>query len=354
MKNFLLKTLLLTTLAFTFFSCESDDDEPWVKPKMSEGVYILHLGKDGNNDSKLSYYDIEGNKLTADVFDNINSKPLGDLGEDMIIYGSKMYITVLNSNIIYVTDLESKILNTIQPKNDANQPLSPYGLVSHNGKVYASLYGGFVVQIDTTSMEITKQMSVGTYPEKMVVMNNKLYVSNTRTPSDSISVINLSSFTRENNIKVAVNPSQMVSDDNGTLYVGAMGDYVDNPAELQKIDTKNNNAVTTLSNDMVSQMTFDSNANRVLFLAYNSSYAIELGYYDIATNKVENKSFVSENIDNASNITIDPVSGYFYIATSDYVSEGAVNVYTSEGTFVKTFKTGGLNPVKLSFIKGNN
>ena len=57
-------------------------------------------------------------------FKEANGKNLGDLAQDMLVYKERLYIAVYNSKILFVTDLEGKILGEIVATADG-KTLSP-------------------------------------------------------------------------------------------------------------------------------------------------------------------------------------------------------------------------------------
>lgn len=365
MNKLLLKGVVFSMLAVGFMSCESDDDEPWVEPFIStSGIYVLNQGTMGQNDAGLVYFDGSNDVLTEGIIENRNGGiKLGNTAQDMLIYGSKMYITVTKSNKIFITDLKGKILkranNTdaiISPLEN-NMPLEPHSLVADQGKVYVTLYGGYVARIDTTDLDIETKMAVGKHPEKMTIVKNKLYVANAWDPSDSISVINLSDFKRESAIKVAVNPDKITSDKNNNIYVLSTGNYGNVKPTLQKIDPETN-AVSIIGTDVATQMTIDGDRLLLIYkdpTDYSGSAVASLQYYDIAKGTVVNKSFVSGdvNLADASNISIDPANGNIYIATTDYVSNGSMYIFKSNGEYIKSFNTKGLNPSGAFFLSAS-
>jgi len=365
MKKILLKSILFSMLTFTLISCSDDDNnEPWVEPEYTTtGIYVLNSGSQSLNiDAALTYYDNDKNITTGDVFLNKNEITLGNGGQDMVIYGSKMYITVTESNCIYVTDKTGKLLKyddgtdaIIKPLNDNSQPRKPRSAMAYNGKVYVSLYDGNLARIDTTSMRIDKLASVdGTYPEEFAIVNNKAYV----TISDrgtgigkKLSIIDLSSFTKTGEIEVVVNPTRIVNDKDGNLYVISNGNYTTIPSSLQKITTSDNK-VTVLGTDVASNM--EAGKDKIYLM--KEDYTINstsLSYYDIAANKIVDEAFVdtkAADIKRAYNITVDPITENIYIATSDYRNEGGMYIYKSTGEYIKSFKTKGINPMGAYFI----
>lgn len=95
MKKILLYSAAILTMSLT--SCWGDDDPDYFVPT-THGVYVLNEGVWGADNSNLSYIDL----YTGNI--NNGKKQLGDTGQDILIYGSKMYVTVSESKTIEVMD----------------------------------------------------------------------------------------------------------------------------------------------------------------------------------------------------------------------------------------------------------
>lgn len=375
MKNILLKSIFCSILSLTLFSCSNDDSEfiySFDFDISNTGLYILNSGSKGANiPGTPTYFDVNKNNSqpVAKVFLNQNEFELGYGAQDMVVYGSKMYITMTQSNCIYVTNKKGKLLKysdgsdvIIKPLNGSNQPQQPRSAIAHNGKVYVSTYDGDIVRIDTTSLIIDKKAATGgTYPEEVTIVNNKLYT----VISDymgtgigkNVAVINLSSFTKESDITVSVNPTKITSDNDGNIYVISNGNYNDIPSSLQKI-AAGTSTVTTLGTDVATNMEVAGDKLLLMKEVYdyvtNKSSTI-LSYYDIKANKIVDKSFVETDkadLTNTYNITYDPVSGNMYLATSDYKNEGNMHIFNENGKYIRSFKTGGINPMGAYFVTG--
>lgn len=371
MKKYLLNILLLGLVSVFAISCSSDDDDndggaTWVAPDIKPtGVYILNTGSWSETApilATLSYYDTETGTLTENMFNNQNKIEMGDTGQDMLIYGSKMYISVSYSNRVYVTDHAAKLYGNkaiIEPKTDGGEPMNPRSLIAHNGKVYTSVEEGYVLRIDTTTMAIDKY-KVGQYPEQMTIVNNKLYVVNSRTPSKTISVINLNTFTKaQEDISLPIsNPYKITSDKNENLYVIAMGDYKTEPNALYKIETGNKDIVTELGQKVATAMAMSKDGDKLLLMneiydpaTYVSS--TELSYYDTATGEIK-ESFVKDNTDvsKVTNITVNPNSGEIYLSVMmSYTKNGSMLILSPDGKLKSTISdTKGLNPAGAYFF----
>lgn len=372
MKKILLKSVLCAMLTFALSSCSNDDDTPWIEPEVTTtGIYVLNSGSSSAKISAaLTYYNPETGIITKDVFTNKNGIELGDGGQDMIVYGSKMYITMTKSNCIYVTDKTGKLLKDkdgnnaiIKPLNNNSQPQQPRSAIAHGGKIYASTYDGDIIRIDTTLLVIDKKVATGdTYPEEVTIVNNKLYTVLSSYPGKenkgrTVVVINLDSFTKEGDIEVAENPTKITSDKNGNIYVISNGNYADIPSALQKI-AAGTTTVTILGTSVATNM--EAAGDKLLLM--NEVYdfgtgksTVSLSYYDINTNKIVDKSFVEDgkaDLSNTYNITYDPVTKNIYIATSDYKNEGNMHIFNESGKYINSFKTGGINPMGAYFVTG--
>lgn len=366
MKKYLLNVLLLGLLSIFAISCSSDDDdtdgETWVAPNIkNSGVYILNTGSWSETApilANLSYYDTETGALTKDMFTNQNKIEMGDTGQDMLIYGSKMYFSVTSSNRLYVTNRAAKLLSNkaiIEPKTDGGDPMEPRYLVAHNGKVYASAQAGYVMRIDTTTLAIDK-FKVGQYPEQMTIVNNKLYVVNSRTPSKTISVINLNTFTKaQNDIELPIsNPYKLTSDKNENLYVIAMGNYSTEPNALYKISTSNQDKITEIGQNVASGMTLSKDGNKLYLLKEDFMTGVNsLSYYDIVSGQIKG-SFVTDNTDVSKviNISVNPNNGDIYLGVmKSYTGNGSMYIMSSDGKLKTTISdTNGLNPAGAFFF----
>ncbi len=72
-----------------------------------QGFYLLNEGNMGSNKSTLDYFDYETGEYYRNIFGSANPavpKEMGDVGNDIKIYGSKLYAVINCSNKIDVMD----------------------------------------------------------------------------------------------------------------------------------------------------------------------------------------------------------------------------------------------------------
>ena len=358
-KKILVSFLLSTAITAFFSSCESTTDEPQVNPTISTGAYVLNEGQYQSNNASLSYYDLTTSTATGDVFTAKNNRGLGDTGQDILKYGSKVYIAVYKSSLIEVLDATSGVSEkTIPMLNVTGQPSSPRSFAAFNGKVYITLFDGHVAQLDTTTLLVEKTISVGSNPDGIVVANNKIYVANTgglaAKKDSTISVIDPVSFTVTKNIKVVINPSVIRADAYGDLYVISLGNYSTIPFTLQRIQAATSEQVTIIPGLKPYNLTIDGD------IAYMYSYDYDANWdptnktyttYNVKTEQVVNAAFIptAAIAKTPYSIDVNPITKDIYIGETDYVNMGKMYVFGQDGSLKFSFQTG-VNPRKTIFL----
>ena len=202
---------------------------------VGNNMYVLCEGLWGYNNAVLTKYNLNDHSVVRDCFMQQNGVGLGDTANDICVYGSKMYITVATDNVIWVTDKEARVIEKIETA------AQPRYLASVGGKVYATYYNGNVARIDTTACAVEATVAVGRNPEQLCVSDNKLFVANSGgldypNYDKTVSVIDIPSFTEVEKIEVATNPANILTADNGFVYLVSLGNYADVPNTLQCIN----------------------------------------------------------------------------------------------------------------------
>ncbi len=71
-------------------------------------IYVLNSGIMNDNNASLTRYNTEsGEVLPECCFKAVNGYGIGDTANDILVYGSKMYITVTTDNVVWVINLNS-------------------------------------------------------------------------------------------------------------------------------------------------------------------------------------------------------------------------------------------------------
>jgi YVTN family beta-propeller protein len=349
--------LLVACVVITFlFSCSKNNTSspPPTAPKVTTGVFVLNQGSYGMNNTTLTYYDFATSTQTTDFFKNVNGFGLGDTGSDFIVYGSKMYIVMNVSGYVAVADgVTAKFIDTISFKN-AGVNRGPENIVAGEGKVFVSSTDGTVAVIDTSSLAVTKFISVGSNPAQMVISDDILYVSNTgafsATYDSTISVIPLNTLYESARIVVGINPGSITTDNANNIYVECTGDYKSVKPRLVKI---NINSSTLLSVDSTFGTLQYYNGNLITTGGYLG--IANVGLFSTTTLTAVRSSFITDGtaIVNPYGLDIDPATGDVYVGDAkDYVSSGEVFCFDKTGKMKFSFSvTPGTSPIKTVLVQ---
>lgn len=378
-KHLFLAVALLSASSL-FYACSDEDNNETTIPQDPEedpssqpetepeknfstettGLYVTNSGSLYNNiNGSLSLISFKEETAVTDTFFLANKRSLGGTPQDAIVYGSKMYIAVYVSNVIEVVD-KNTVKSIKQIKPTAAQGEGPRDIVAGYGKVYVSMYDGYVSRIDTASLTIDATISVGPNPEEMTIANGYLYVTNSDglnhenncEDGKSVSKIGLKTFTEAKRIPVGMNPTKICSTTEGNVYVIAIGDYKDIPAKVQKIDKMNN--VTDIAEATL--MTVKDNILYLINAPFNAT-PNTYTYFSIDTKTGnEMKELVNQRVDSPCNLAVDPFSGKIYISSynmvggyASYTTDGYVNEYSPSGQFIKRYDVG-VGPCGLNFF----
>lgn len=226
-------------------------------------LFVLNEGGMGSNNATLDFLDLRTGKYVRDAYGKMNPEiplGLGDVGNDIAVAAGKLWIVVNNSGIVEVVDPENeRHIATVAiptPRNIAFD--DTYAYVSSWAGAYAA-YGadysvdpgasrnpkGQVYRIRLKDYSLDGSVEVGYQPEGLAVSGGKLYVANSggiasQLPPDysydnTVSVIDLASFTVVKAIEVAPNLKAVFASPDGSLFVTTMGNYYDVHSGLYRI-----------------------------------------------------------------------------------------------------------------------
>lgn len=224
------------------------------------GFYLLNEGNMGSNKSTLDYFDAGTGTYNRNIFADANPtvpKELGDVGNDIAIYGSRLYAVINCSNKVEVMDAAScRRIGQIDIPNCRYIAFSGrYAYVtSYAGPVeinpdYRQI--GYVAKVDTATMKVVDKVNVGFQPDELAIAGGKIYVANSggyMVPNyeNTVSVIDLESFRRERDIEIAINLQHIVADSHGCLWISSRGDYYDTPPRLYCYDIVTDRVIATI------------------------------------------------------------------------------------------------------------
>ena len=291
-----------------------------------------------------------------------------DVGNDIKIYGSKLWIVVNCSNKVEVCDAK-----TCVRKGQVNIPNCRY-LAFDGGYAYVSSYVGpvqidanaqigRVYKVDTLTLEIVGQVEVGYQPEELAVVGNKLYVANSGgylVPNydKTVSIINLDTFTEEKKVDVAINLHRLQADKYGQVWVSSRGDYSTTPSRLYWMK----DGIVGGSIDVpVSSMCIVGDSLYYIGTAWSNQTqknTVKMGLVNVRTHEeIQTDLFNSNEARSMTlpyGIIVHPEAKDFYLMDAkNYVSSGSLLHFFADGTFDRKWTTGDI-PSRAVFVRSSS
>ena len=384
MKRFSLFYLACLILAMVsscredFYIIPSQNQDTGVAPTRGDivGMYVLNEGNMGSNKASIDFLDLDENKPTVHYLRNIYSernpnvvKELGDVGNDIKIYGSKLWIVVNVSNKVEVATADScKRITQI------NIPNCRY-LAFKDGFAYVSSYVGpvkfdkdaplgMVYKVDTVDFKKKDSVVVGYQPEELCIVDNKLYVANSggyRMPNydNTLSEIDLTTFKEIRKIKVGLNLHRCQVDHYGQIWVTSRGNYNDVPSRIYWLYKGHNQLYEVIDSidTPVSGLSIVGDSLYYYGSAWNSATAtntISYGLINVRTHQtIETNLFSAPQIKAITmpyGIMVNPTERDFYLMDAkNYVSSGSLLHFKPDGTFDWSVQTGDI-PGHATFV----
>lgn len=366
-------TLFLLLLTAGLFSCRKDPsiipfEEEQVQPPDSDeqSFYVLNEGNMGTNKASLDFFSRESGTYKRNIYGSVNPtapRELGDVGNDLGIYGAKLYAVINLSDKVEIMDARTaRRIGQITIRNCRF-------IIFHNGKAYVSAYGvsvgspmpGFVAEIDTATLQITRQVYVGRQPEQMAIVGDKLYVANSGGYSPpnyerTVSVIDLASFAEINRINVAINLGGLQKDRYGDLYVSSRGDYYNIKPKLYRIIAQTGQVKDSFD---IAAGGFAIHGDTAYIVSSSWSYItnssiVSYKMLDLRTEMLIDRSFITDGTEAGITIpyglAVSPVTGNIYLTDAkDYVSPGTLYCFDKSGRKQWSVTTGDI-PSSFAFL----
>ncbi|MCR5710082.1 MAG: YncE family protein [Bacteroidales bacterium] len=353
--------------------------EPVIPPQLTDvgggdagdiaGFFLLNEGNMGSNKCTLDYYDYQSGIYFKNIYQERNPgmvQELGDVGNDMAIYGNRLYAVINCSNLVEVMDV-----STAQHVGQVSIPNCRY-IQFKDGFAYVSSYAGpvetnpeyrlgYVAKIDTATLNVVDTCTVGYQPEEMVIVGDKLYVANSggyRVPNydHTVSVVDLSTFQEIYKIDVATNLHRMELDPYGNIWVSSRGDYYDIPPMVFVISTEYDCVIDQMDLLACTDMTMCGDSLYIYSNAWNyftQSSDVNYAIVDVKTRMVVTRHFITDGTDsqfqNPYGIAVNPNTREIFLTDArDYITPGKVFCYSPEGRLKWQANTGDI-PSRIVF-----
>lgn len=339
-------------------------------PNEPIGMYLLNEGNMGSNKASIDYVDFCNGFYIRNIYGERNPhviKELGDVGNDIQVYGGRLYAVINCSHKIEIMDAR-----TCARIGQVDIPNCRY-IRFHGDKAYVSAYVGpvsidpnaqlgAIYELDTASLQVTRKVTVGYQPDEFEVLDDHLYVANSggyRGPEydSTVSVVSLSSFRQIQKLPVCINPHRVRRDRYNQLWITSRGDYTDVPPQLVCLDPHTNSLLPITNSPTVSEMVFHGDSMYFYGSHWNEqtmSNQITYGILNVRTRELVNTHFITDetekNIKIPYGIQVNPYNGDIYVTDAkNYVSSGQLHCYSREGRLRWSVRTGDI-PAHMCFV----
>ena len=381
MKRRFLRYLWVAVCLFLCLACREDlpvlrsESEAVSRPGSPheiKGMFVLNEGNMGSNKCTLDFLDFRSGFYTRNIYLERNPevvKELGDVGNDLQVYGNRLYAVINCSHYVEVMDVR-----TAQHIGSVNVTNCRY-IVFAGDKAYVSSYAGPVqidpnarpgkiVEFDVNTLQITREVVVGYQPEEMVIKDGLLYVANSggyRFPNydRTVSVVDLGTFEVVNTIDVAINLHRMKLAPDGLIYVSSRGDYYGTKSDVFVIDPEAQRVVGRLG-VAASEMCMDG--DELYLISVEWSYVsgkneIRYTLYDTRKREILPRNFITDGTEKDISIPyglgVNPETKEIFVSdATNYVTPGYLYCFSPEGKLKWKVRTGDI-PAHFAFTSAD-
>ena len=340
------------------------------------GMYLLNEGNMGSNKATIDYLDFSKSIYIRNIYGERNPnviKELGDVGNDIQVYGNRLYAVINCSHKVEVMDL-----HTCRRIGQIDIPNCRY-IRFHGDKAYISSYVGpvsidpnaqlgAIFEVDTATLRVTRQVTVGYQPEEFEIIGNYLYVANSggyRAPDydSTLSVVDLTDFRQVKKIPVCVNPHRVRKDQYNRLWIASRGDHKEVQPQLVCLSPIANSLLPVAYAPAVSEMVIvgdsmyfygahwsdETMSNQITYGVFNIQNSLPFREgAGVGSSLITDGT--EKNIKIPYGIQVNPYTGDIYITDAkNYVSSGQLHCYSREGKHKWSVRTGDI-PAHMCFV----
>lgn len=352
--SFKMKYIAFIIIILSVLSCKKVEQNQ-TDDTSQQGLLVLNEGLFQLNNSSLSWIDEEERSINQEFFEQKTGRKLGDTGNDILKYGTKIYILVNVSSTIEILDAKTyESIKQLSITENGNS-VEPRFMTAINGEIYFSTFAGKVWCLDTTHFEIINKIQVGLNPDQITNDGQYIYVSNSgglNPPlyDSTVSVINPLTKTERKRITVGKNPGNIIATKNDKVYVVTRGNYTTLPPKLHQINTQTLEKEMTY--DIQATHLVDFSSSEMIIGLQTNNGVIKVAKFNFNSEQVTNQDFIStDDFGILHNMQYSPESKRFFLMDADnYTNSGKIKIYNQNGDFIRSYQVG-LNPTKLLELK---
>jgi DNA-binding beta-propeller fold protein YncE len=334
-----LKNLIKLFIVIAIFSgCKRDRiPVPDIKHAVipPQKVFVVCEGNFGWGNGAVSMVSLKDETVIEDNFKYVNNRNLGDVVQSITLVNNNYFIVVNNSNKIEVVDTSSfksvRIISGFQSPRYVLPLNENIGLVSE-------LYANKLYKIDLKNLSILQEIEFRGWSEKMIKVDDKIFVSNIY--SSKLYVLNENSLSITDSIEAGTFVNSLIVDKNKKLWILSRGDNLESrQGKLYRYNPQNLNKELELTFSLAAEpKSLCTNlAKDSLWFIHKNVYSMSINALTLPTEPVvyslQNQLF--------NGLGIEPSNSNIWISDAkDYQRKGQVFKYNSKAVLLKTYPVG--------------
>lgn len=322
---------------------ESIADEP-------RAVFVVAEGNFMYGNASLDLYFPDSKRSELDAFGRANGRDVGDVAQSLTIYRGKAYLVVNNSGVVYELDPHSyRLLGGFKGLTSPRY----MHFVSPTKAYITDLYASGITIVDPSTRRRIGFISTDGHrsTEQMVQVGQYVFVS-CWSYDDTLLVLDTTTDKIVGEIQVGIQPSGLLLDGEGKLWVLCSGGYAGSPygseaPSLWRIDPHSRGV----------ERRYDlARGDKLIRMALSPDgkvlYWIGSHLWQMPIDATELPKAPLHHLEGAGNLYalgVDPATGELYIGDAlDYTQPAEITRLSSRGEVLDRFRVG-INPSSFVF-----
>lgn len=319
------------------------------------GIFVINEGNFNWGNASVTYLDTKTNAVVQDIFHLANQRSLGDVAESMKISGKHGYLVINNSNKIeVVTTKDFKSVTSISGLS------SPRFLeLIDSTKAYVTNLQKNISILDLTNNTVSGTIKTSTWTENLLRYDKYMLVTSIGSFSEpssgrisQIFVINTETDKIIDSIQTGKEPIGLVIDKKQKVWVLCSGGYdnFESPSLIRinpELRIVEKIFTFPVSQKVPSRLCMNPTGDTLYYLMG--------GVYQmpVASVVLPEQPLINSAGRLLYGLDIHPVTGNLFISDAvDYVQNGMVYQYKSNGTLISNYKAGRI-PGSFCFTKNS-
>ena len=314
---------------------------------ISQGVFIVNEGNFMSNNGEISFYNSQTGEMINSLFASQNNNAvLGDVVQSMCISDTLALISINNSKKVEIVNINNfKHIETISGFSYPRHiiPVRENICYLTNGK-----NPGDVKVLDINKNEVVKTITVGNQPENLLLLKNKVFVTNGAWGHDStISIINAQTDELVETVTIGDGTTDLVSDKNENIWILCQGksayDYPEETAS--QLVCINSETYEILERVIIGTTGDDFHPVRIASDKENGYiYYVEgTGVYRINIDSPQTKEWFI--MGSYYGLEVNPENGDVYVFyDSGFTRAGIMTIYDTESNKIQDLIKVGIGP----------